>query len=142
MFTNIHLSPSKWLLAYGLTFLVFLIIDMVWLAWLAKDLYKKYLGSLLSDEVNWVAAFVFYSLFIIGIFIFAILPAVEKNVWTNALILGGLFGFFTYATYDLTNLATLKNWPLTIVWIDIVWGTILTAAVSSAGFFIVRYLSA
>ena len=93
---------------------------MVWLGIIAKDLYRKYLGSFLSDQVNWPAAIIFYLLFIVGIFIFAILPAVEKDSLIRAVILGALFGFFTYATYDLTNLATLKNWPLNIVFIDIV----------------------
>ncbi|MFT2588506.1 DUF2177 family protein, partial [Escherichia coli] len=74
--------------------------------------------------MNWTAAIIFYLLFIIGIFIFTILPAVEKNSLTSAILLGALFGFFTYATYDLTNLATLKGWPLKIVFIDITWGTI------------------
>jgi uncharacterized membrane protein len=88
--------------------------------------------------VNWTAAFIFYALFIVGIFIFAILPATEKNSFSHAVIYGALFGFFTYATYDLTNLATLKNWPLTIVFIDIIWGSILTGTVAAAGYWIVK----
>ncbi|MBR2647588.1 MAG: DUF2177 family protein [Sediminibacterium sp.] len=130
---------SKLLLSYLLTFIVFLVIDLTWLGFIAKDLYRKYLGGFLSEQVNWTAAIIFYFLFIIGIFIFTILPAVEKNSLTSAILLGALFGFFTYATYDLTNLATLKGWPLKIVFIDITWGTILTALVSTAGFYIVKY---
>ena len=80
-----------------------------------------------------------WRLFIVGVFIFTIMPAVEKNSLTSAITLGALFGFFTYATYDLTNLATLKGWPLNIVFIDIIWGTVLTAIVSTAGFYIVKY---
>lgn len=130
---------SKLLLSYLLTFVVFFIIDMTWLGFIAKDLYRKYLGGFLTDQVNWTAAIIFYLLFIVGIFIFTIMPAVEKNSLSSAIILGALFGFFTYATYDLTNLATLKGWPLNIVFIDIIWGTFLTAIVSTAGFYIVKY---
>jgi uncharacterized membrane protein len=135
------MSITKLFISYVLTFIVFFIIDMVWLGFIAKDLYKKYLGGFLSEQVNWVAAIVFYLLFIVGVFIFAILPSVEKNSWVSAVTLGALFGFFTYATYDLTNLATLKDWPKNIVVIDIVWGSVLTALVSTAGFFITNYIN-
>lgn len=131
---------SKLLLAYLLTSVVFFAIDLTWLGLVAKGLYAKYLGGLLSDQVNWTAAITFYLLFIVGIFLFVILPAAEKSSWQHALIYGALFGFFTYATYDLTNLATLKNWPLTIVFIDIAWGMALTGSVSLAGYAITQYL--
>ena len=134
------MNIGKLLLAYLLTAIVFFAIDLTWLGWVAKDLYRKYLGGFLSDQVNWTAAFIFYALFIVGIFIFAILPAAEKNSFSHAVIYGALFGFFTYATYDLTNLATLKNWPLTIVFIDIIWGSILTGTVAAAGYWIVKKL--
>lgn len=127
---------SKFILAYLLTSLVFFAIDMVWLGLLAKGLYQRMLGPLLAEQVNWAAALVFYFLFIGGIFIFAILPALEKESWRYALLYGCLFGFFTYATYDLTNLATLKNWPLQLVFIDIAWGMVLTGSVAIAGYFI------
>ena len=131
----------KLIISYLLTTIVFFAVDMVWLGFIAKNLYKKYLGSFLSDKVNWPAAIIFYLLFIIGIFYFSILPAVEKNSLAKAVISGALFGFFTYATYDLTNLATLKNWPLPIVFIDIIWGAVLTGIVSTAGFFIVKWVA-
>ena len=134
------MSIPKYLLAYLFTAIVFFSIDMVWLGYIAKDLYRKYLGGFLSDTVNWPAAIIFYCLFIIGIFIFAIIPAVEKNMVGQAVLLGALFGFFTYATYDLTNLATLKNWPLLIVFVDMAWGAILTASVATAGFYIVKWI--
>lgn len=134
------MSITKLIISYALTFVVFFIIDMAWLGFIAKDLYKKYLGGFLSEQVNWAAAVVFYLLFIVGVFIFAILPSVEKNSLTSAMTLGALFGFFTYATYDLTNLATLKGWPLSIVFIDMAWGAVLTGIVSTAGFYIVKYL--
>jgi uncharacterized membrane protein len=127
---------SKFIFAYLLTAIVFFAIDMVWLGFLAKGLYNRMLGPMLAEQVNWTAALVFYFLFIGGIFIFAILPAVEKESWSHALLYGALFGFFTYATYDLTNLATLKNWPVQLVFIDIAWGIILTGSVALAGYFI------
>ncbi len=133
------MSIKKLLICYVLTFAVFFILDMAWLGFIAKDLYKKYLGGFLSEQVNWTAAIIFYLLFVVGVFIFAILPSVEKNSLTSAIMLGALFGFFTYATYDLTNLATLKSWPLNIVFIDILWGSLLTGMVSTAGFYIVKY---
>lgn len=129
---------TKLLISYALTFAVFLLIDMAWLGFIAKGLYKKYLGGFLSEQVNWTAALVFYLLFVVGVFIFAIMPSVEKGSVVSAIVLGALFGFFTYATYDLTNLATLKNWPLNIVFIDILWGAVLTSIVSTAGFYIVK----
>lgn len=131
----------KLIINYLLTTIVFFAVDMTWLGFIAKDLYKKYLSNFLSDKVNWPAAIIFYLLFIIGIFYFAILPAVEKNSLAKAIISGALFGFFTYATYDLTNLATLKDWPLPIVFIDIIWGSVLTGIVSIAGYYIVKWIA-
>jgi len=119
--------------------MVFFAIDLLWLGVIAKDLYNKYLGDFLADKVNWSAAIIFYLLFIVGIFIFSILPAVEKDSVAKAIIYGALFGFFTYATYDLTNLATLKNWPINIVFIDIIWGSFLAATTSLAGFYITKW---
>lgn len=131
---------TKLALSYLLTAVVFFAIDIVWLGFIAKGLYRRFLGNFLSDQVNWMAAGIFYLLFIAGIFIFAILPALEKESWRHALLYGVLFGFFTYATYDLTNLATLKNWPLPIVFIDIAWGMVLTGSVALAGYFISNHL--
>ncbi len=130
----------KWLASYVLTSIVFFAIDMVWLGFLAKNLYRKHLFGLLADQVNWTAAIVFYLLFIIGIFVFVIVPAVEKNSLITALWLGAFFGIVTYATYDLTNLATLKNWPVAIVFIDIAWGAVLTSLVSMAGYGIHKWI--
>ena len=138
---TLNMPFYKLIISYLLTTVVFFAVDMTWLGFLAKNLYKKYLGNFLSDKVNWPAAIIFYLLFIIGIFYFAILPAVEKNSLAKAIIAGALFGFFTYATYDLTNLATLKNWPLPIVFIDIIWGSVLTGIVSTAGFYIVKWVA-
>lgn len=129
----------KLILSYLCTTVVFFAIDMVWLGFIAKGLYARQLGHLMADQVNWTAAIGFYLLFITGIFIFAIMPAVSADSWKHALLYGALFGLFTYATYDLTNLATLKGWPMSIVWIDIAWGMVLTGSVSLAGFYITRF---
>lgn len=132
---------TKMILSYLLTAVVFFAIDMAWLGLIAKNIYQKYLGSFLADKVNWPAAFIFYLLFIAGVLYFCVYPAFEKDSLTKAVISGAFFGFITYATYDLTNLATLKGWPLPIVFIDIAWGSFLTAAVSTAGYLIVKWIS-
>lgn len=129
------------ILSYLLTFFVFLIVDMFWLGIIAKNLYQKYLGGFLTDRVNWTAALIFYFVYVVGISIFAIYPAVNKGSALNAIFMGALFGIFAYATYDLTNLATLKGWPLPIVFIDIFWGAVLSAIVSFSGFYIVKWLN-
>jgi len=126
---------------YGIAFVLFLVIDLVWLGFIAKNLYQKQLGHLMADNVNWVAAIIFYLLFIGGLVFFAISPAVSEGVWTKALLLGALLGFLTYATYDLTNLATLKDWPIQITLIDLTWGTFLGASVSTLTFFVNQWLS-
>ena len=130
----------RFVLGYVLTALVFFAIDLLWLGVVARGLYRRHLGGFLG-EVNWGAAGIFYLLFIVGIFVFAIVPALERESALRALVLGALFGFFTYATYDLTNLATLRDWPLAIVLIDIPWGMALTAATSLAGYHILRWLA-
>ena len=112
---------------------------MVWLGLIARGIYLKYLGPLMLEKINWAAAIIFYLIFIVGILLFAVIPALEKNSLARAAVLGGLFGFFCYATYDLTNLATLKGWPLAITFIDIIWGTVLSGIVATAGFLIAKY---
>jgi len=115
---------------------VFFAIDMLWLGLIAKGFYFKQLGALLKADINWTAAIIFYLIFIAGLVVFVIEPAVEKKLWMHALLFGALFGFITYATYDLTNLATLKNWPLAVSLVDMVWGAVLAASVSSATYWI------
>ena len=130
----------KIILSYLLTTVVFFAIDMVWLGFVAKNIYQKYLGALLSETVNWAAAIIFYLIFIVGIFIFVINPAIEKQSVIRAIVLGTIFGFIAYATYDLTNYATLKGFPVNIVFIDLAWGAVLTALVSTAGYYIVKFI--
>lgn len=113
----------------------FFIIDFLWLALIARKFYLEQLGHLMKTNINWTAAVIFYLLFIVGLVIFVIAPAVEKRSFISAIIMGGLFGLFSYATYDLTNLATLKNWPLPITIVDILWGIVLAGSVSAITYF-------
>jgi uncharacterized membrane protein len=129
------------IISYVLTALVFFAIDLVWLGLVARNMYSRYIGHLMSSQVNWVAAGVFYLAFIVGILVFAVYPSVDKDSLPRAVVLGALFGFFTYSTYDLTNLATLKDWPVSITVVDIAWGMALTSVVSAIGFYIVRALT-
>jgi uncharacterized membrane protein len=135
------MSISQLLIVYGITTVCFFIIDLTWLGVVGKELYKSYLGHLMRSTIQWNAAIVFYLIFIAGLMYFAIVPALREGDWTRALLNGALFGFFTYATYDLTNLATLKDWPLAITLIDMLWGTTLSALVAVASYFaVVTYI--
>ena len=135
------MNASFYLKLYLLTVPVFFAIDMVWLGVVAKDLYQKNLAHLLSPDVNWPAALLFYFVYIAGIILFAVRPALDEGSLAKAVMWGALFGFFTYATYDLTNLATLRDWPIKVVVIDIAWGTVLCALVASGSYLIGRWLS-
>lgn len=115
---------------------VFFSIDMLWLGLIAKNFYAKHIGFLMKTDINWMAAILFYLLFIVGLVLFVIAPALEKGSWLHALLFGALFGLITYATYDLTNLATLKNWPVFVTVIDMVWGVTLGAMVCVITYFI------
>lgn len=115
---------------YIIAFIVFLIIDAIWLGIISKNLYKKELGHLMSKKPNFIAAGLFYLLFLVGLVYFVINPCIINNDLPKLFISSGLFGLITYATYDLTNLATLKDWPLKITIIDLIWGTTLSILVS------------
>ena len=119
---------------YAIALPVFFAIDMVWLGLIAKNFYAKQIGFLMKSDVNWIAAMIFYLLFIAGLVVFVIAPALEQRSWMSALLLGALFGLITYATYDLTNLATIKSWPLLVTLVDLAWGTTLAAVVSIVSF--------
>jgi len=125
---------------YGLTVPLFFVIDLIWLGVVAKSFYQKNLKYILSPNVNWTAAIIFYLIYIAGILIFAVLPAVAKDSLRHAAVWGALFGFFTYATYDLTNLALLKDWPIVIVVVDILWGVVLCSTVSVLSYYIAKWL--
>jgi uncharacterized membrane protein len=115
---------------------VFFVIDMAWLVLVAKKFYQQQIGFLMKPDINWLAAIIFYLLFIAGLVLFVISPAVEKHSWVHALIFGALFGLISYATYDLTNLATLKDWPVIVTVVDLIWGTVLASAISVITYFI------
>ena len=134
------MNISFYLKLYLLTVPVFFVIDLIWLGVVAKGFYQKNLKYILSPNVNWTAAIIFYLMYIAGILIFAVLPGIAKDSLRHAAVWGALFGFFTYATYDLTNLALLKDWPLNIVVVDILWGVILCTVVASASFGIAKWL--
>ena len=114
---------GNFLLTYGIAIVVFFAIDLIWLAKIAKGLYKKEIGSLLLAKPKWGAAIAFYLLYLVGIVVFGVLPATSA---LNALGLGALFGLIAYATYDLTNLATLKGFSLKITIIDLIWGSFVS----------------
>jgi uncharacterized membrane protein len=116
----------------------FLAVDLLWLGIVAKNFYQGQIGMLMKDSPNWTAALIFYALFIVGIMVFAVLPHYQKNSFAETLLYGALFGFFTYMTYELTNYAVLKDWPLPIVFVDIAWGVVLASVVSLAGYFVAR----
>jgi uncharacterized membrane protein len=124
------MTLTRSLLVYAITLPIFFGIDLVWLSVVARNFYRQHLGHLLSAQVNWGAAILFYLLFIAGIVFFAVRPALEAGGATRALLNGALFGLCAYATYDLTNQATMKDWPLIVTVVDLAWGVVLTAAVA------------
>lgn len=124
---------------YAIAITTFFAIDMLWLGFIAKNFYSTQIGFLMKKDINWPAALIFYFLFVVGLVAFVIMPAVEKSSWSNALIFGALFGLITYATYDLTNLATIKDWPLLVTIVDMIWGTTLAVLVSIITYFLSRF---
>jgi len=123
-------------LVYLVMITVFLLMDFLWLGVLAKSTYQKYLGHLMREHTNWLAAIAFYLFFVLGILFFAVIPANEKMGFNYALLYGAFFGFFTYMTFELTALSVLKGWKLTIVFIDIIWGILISAFVAMVGFWV------
>lgn len=128
-------------IAYVATGLVFLAVDAVWLTFAAQRLYRPLLGDMLLENFRLVPAFLFYLIYIAGIVVFAISPAFVTERWTTATGYGAFLGFFAYATYDLTNQATLRNWPVPVTIADLCWGTLLTAFAATMGFLIARALT-
>jgi len=109
---------------------IFFAIDMVWLGFVANKFYQKQIGFLMKSEPNRVAAVIFYLIFVAALTVFVIIPAIEKESAWHAVLYGGFFGLATYATFDLTSLALIKDWPLTITIVDLIWGTTLSVLVS------------
>ena len=124
---------------YFITFIIFLVIDFIWLGAVARNLYRDQLGFLMKDNFNMTAAFLFYMLFTLGIVFFVLNRALAISSWQYALFAGMFFGLITYSTYDLTNLATIKDWPLTITVIDLIWGTFLGGLTSFLSYTVINY---
>lgn len=120
---------------------LFIAMDFTWLAFIARGYYRSQIGMLLKDDVNFVAAGIFYIIYICGLVTFVLLPALEKKSWHAALFFGAFFGFVAYSTYDLTNLAVKKNWPLSVTIVDIAWGMIVAGVVSVATYWIFGRIS-
>lgn len=124
---------SKYLIAGLAIFLVMALLDALWLGWLAKSLYQEGVGHLMSERPNWLAAVAFYVIFVSGLMVFAVMPHAGEAGWIQTAISAAFFGFVAYATYDLSNLATLRGWPVQLSLIDMVWGSFLSATSASAG---------
>lgn len=120
------MKMNQFVRLYLVSLPIFLTLDAFWLGLVASNFYRSEIGPIL--EFDWLAALVFYLVFLVGLTIFATLPGIVNKDWQSGFVLGALFGFFTYATYDLTNLATLQNWSLKLVVVDVVWGTFICAA--------------
>lgn len=125
---------------YGLTLTAFLAIDAAWLAVATPRLYRPALAHLMAEHPNLVAAAIFYLLYVVGVIALAVLPGVQAGSLTSAVWRGALFGFLAYATYDLTNLATVKDWPVGLTLVDLLWGTSLTSLVTLAGYYAAAWL--
>jgi uncharacterized membrane protein len=124
---------NKFAAAYVAAALVMVALDMLWLGIIAKTTYQQAIGHLMADKPNVAAAVIFYALYAVGVVVFVLAPQADDATWGRTLLMGALFGLFAYATYDLSNLATLRNWPVRLTLIDLVWGSSLTAAVAGAG---------
>jgi uncharacterized membrane protein len=117
------------------------VLDGLWLGLVARGFYRQQLGFLMAESPNWAAAVVFYLVYTIGVTVFVVQPAVDASSLGTALWRGALFGFVAYATYDLTNMATVRGWPTLVTVVDLAWGTVLTAAVALAATAVVTTLA-
>lgn len=124
----------KYLKLYLVSLAAFLAIDLLWLGLVARSFYQQYIGFLMAPSPNWFVAMIFYLLFIVGILFFVVVPGLESNSLKATLLRAALFGLITYATYDLTNLATLKDWPALLSIVDMLWGMVLSVLVSYISF--------
>lgn len=124
---------NKYVAGYLAAALVMVALDMLWLGVIAKAIYQEGIGHLMAAQPLVLAAIVFYALYAVGLVVFTVAPQAEDPGWTKTLVMGALFGFFAYATYDLSNLATLRNWPVRLALIDMAWGAVLSAASAGAG---------
>ncbi len=131
---------SQYVLVYVTTAVIFLGIDFVWLSQVATRFYVDRIGHLMLEKPHLGAAAAFYAVYVVGIVIFASVPALKSGSLSTGMLYGALFGFFCYATYDMTNYATLRDWPLLVVAVDVAWGTILTAVSAALGVSLTRLI--
>lgn len=124
---------NKYVAGFAAAAVLMVALDMLWLGVLAKSIYQNAIGHLMADKPNIAAALVFYVVYPIGLVVFVLAPYADDLQWGHTLLMGALFGFFAYATYDLSNLATLRSWPVTLTLIDLCWGTALSAVMACAG---------
>jgi len=132
---------TKLLVAWLVTFIVMLVIDLLWLGVIAKSLYQQGMGDLMSPTPRVGIAALFYLMYPIGLVVFAVMPGVDANSVLRAGVLGALFGLFAYSTYDLTNLSVVRNWPVALSFIDIAWGALVSGVSSAAGAMAWRWMA-
>jgi uncharacterized membrane protein len=132
---------AYYLKLYIATLMAFFAIDMLWLGLVARTFYQRYLDFLMAPHPNWLPAIAFYLLFVVGIVVFVVTPGLKADSLKTTVLLAALFGLITYATYDLTNLATIKNWPVLVTVVDMIWGIVLSVIVSLASFMAGKWLS-
>ena len=133
------LETTDVLLIYGITASAFFLIDLLWIGVIAKGFYAKFVGSMMGDQVNWVAASIFYLIYIGGIVLFVLIPALKNGSGVlHVMVMGGLLGLFAYSTFDLTALALFKDWRLIVALVDMVWGTLLTAGTAGVTLWIIQ----
>jgi uncharacterized membrane protein len=131
---------STFLKLYAVALPTFLVIDLIWLGVVARSFYQGQMGHLMRAHVNWTAAIAFYLLFVAGIVVLVVWPALERESLAHALLMGALLGLVTYAAYDLTNLATLEGFPLTVALVDLGWGAVLCSSVSTITYLVSKRL--
>lgn len=134
------MAPKSYFALYGLSALAFVVIDFIWIGVLASGFYERHLGQLLRPQYLKVPALLFYAIFIAGILVFAVLPGLTAGSLGHTVALGAFLGFFAYATFDLTSMALIEGFSWTVVVVDLLWGTVLTASVAAAGFGFGRWL--
>ena len=126
---------------YVISLIAFFLIDIIWLGFVARTFYHRHLGFLMAEDVNWIPAIIFYLLFVAGIVVFVLAPGLKEGSLKITLFSGALFGLITYATYDLTNHATVKDWPIIVTVVDLVWGIVLTVSISLVGFIAGKWIN-
>jgi len=124
---------SRFALAYAGAAAVFVVADFIWLGAVAKDLYRSQMAHLLADDFRMGPAIVFYLMYLAGIVYFAVTPALASGRWQDAVMPGAVLGLLAYGTYDFTNWAVMRDWPVGLTFVDLAWGAVLTAAAATAG---------